>query len=216
MAYIGVTSTTTSSIKVKLYGLDTNYAKSDRVCTWYLDGKKKGTSTLGANVSSGGAFTFSGLDSGTEYDIFVEITAPGWTIVVELETTAETDAVSVEPWSWSSSNGSASASQTKKAYSAVSNKGSLGDFSYLVWNDMVDKVQEILDANGDTWNTKYASYSATKMSSGDKTLTAKRFNSLRYNIGLRYSTGITEVSRGDRVYGSYFITLANCINGWIG
>lgn len=215
MAYIGITSTTESSITAKLFGLDTNYASSDRVCTWYLNGNRKGTSTLGANVSSGGAYTFKGLNAGTSYDISVSITAPGWTITVELDTSAETDAASIDPWSWSASNGSASASQTKAAYSAIRNKGSLSDFSYLVWNDMVDKVKEILDATGDIWNSRFASYSATRMSSSDKKLTATRFNSLRYNIGLRYSTGIDTVYSGDIVYGWYFTTLANCINNWI-
>lgn len=146
----------------------------------------------------------------------VSITAPGWTITVELDTTVETDAPAVEPWSWSNSNGSASASQTRAAYSAIQNNGSLDNFSYLVWNDMVDKVKEVLDATGDSWNNRYASYSATKMSSSDKRLTAARFNSLRHNIGTHYSTGITDVYRGDTIYGWYFTTLANCLNSWIG
>ena len=80
---------------------------------------------------------------------------------------------------------------------------------------MVDKVREILDAKGLAWSNNFASYSATKMSYGDKVLTAARFNSLRYNIGLHYSTGINTVRTGDTVYGWYFTTLANCINNWI-
>lgn len=216
MAYIGTLSTSTSSIRVRIYGLDTSYAGNDRVCTWYLNGRRRGTSKLRAKVSSGGDYSFTNLSPGTEYNIDVKITAPGWTITVELSTTESTDGVSVEYWSWTSSNGSASASQTRRAYSAVCNNGSLGDFSYLVWNDMVDKVQEIIDANGESWHTNYATYAETRMSAGDKTLTAKRFNSLRFNIGTRVSTGIYEVSRGDTVYGWYFETLANCINKWIG
>lgn len=121
----------------------------------------------------------------------------------------------VSKWSWSASNGSATASQTSAAYSAVNNKGKTSAFSYLVWNDMVDKVKAILDAIGESWNSSFASYSNTRMSSSDKNMTAVRFNSLRYNIGLRYSTGITTRSKGDVIYGSYFITLASCINGWI-
>lgn len=216
MAYIGVLSSTTSSVKVRIYGLDSAYAGSDRVCTWYLDGRRDGTSRLGAKVSSGGDYTFTGLDPGTSYDVLVSITAPGWTITVELDTTVETDAPAVEPWSWSNSNGSASASQTRAAYNAIRSNGSLDNFSYLVWNDMVDKVKEVLDATGDSWNNRYASYSATKMSSSDKRLTATRFNSLRHNIGTHYSTGITDVYRGDTIYGWYFTTLANCLNSWIG
>jgi hypothetical protein len=63
----------------------------------------------------------------------------------------------------------------------------------------------------------YGSYDDTKMTTdGDYTLTAKKFNSLRYNIGSRkVSTGITEKKRGDPVLGSYFITLTDCINDWI-
>lgn len=215
MAYIKITSTGESYITAAVYGLDSSYSKDDRVCTWYLDGSKKGTSFLGAEISSGGSYRFSGLDSGTSYEIMVSITAPGWTIdPVELYEYATTDKPSIELWSWTSSNGDASATQTKAAYTAITEKRSTGNFSYLVWNDMLAKVYEILDATGSSWNSKYASYSATKMYSGG-TLTATKFNSLRYNIGIRYSTGINDVYKGDIVYGSYFVTLANCINGWI-
>ena len=126
-----------------------------------------------------------------------------------------TDKILVSAWSWSSSNGTASASQTKAAYTALTNNGSTSDFSYLVWNDMCSKVIEIENAAGLTWSTKYASYADTKMSSSDKVLTATRFNSLRYNIGRSYSTGINEVASGDTVYAWYFTTLARCMNEWI-
>lgn len=215
MAYISVLSTTETSIRVQMRGLDTTYGRADRVCTWYLNGRRNGTSTLGAKISSGGTYTFSGLKAGTSYGISVSITAPGWSGTVDLELWAETDAPSVEPWSWSKSNGSASASQTSAAYSAVRNNGKVSDFSYLVWNDMVDKVKEILDSKGLSWNSRFASYSGTLMSYSNKTLTATKFNSLRYNIGLHYSTGIDTVYSGDTVYGWYFTTLANCMNNMI-
>lgn len=80
---------------------------------------------------------------------------------------------------------------------------------------MCDKVKEVLDAIGASWDSQYASYSSTRMSSSDKALTARRFNSLRYNIGSYYPTGINEVSRGDTVYGWYFITITNSLNMWI-
>lgn len=156
--------------------------------------------------------TMYGLSPDTDYACNVKIDDETW-IGTKYFTTESS--ISVEEWSWNTSNGNASAAQTRAAYNAVSNKGSTGAFSYLVWNDMVDKVYEILDATGDSWNTKYASYAATKMSSSDKAITAKRFNSLRYNIGLRYSTGISDVYRGGTVYGWYFTTLAYCINQWI-
>ncbi len=116
----------------------------------------------------------------------------------------------VDKWSWYAS----SARQT--ALSAVQNNGNTSDFSYSVWNELCEKVRELRTALGvGAWDNYYASYSSTTMSWSDKTLTAMRFNSLRYNIGSQYSTGIQEVSRGDTVYGYYFTTLADCINGWI-
>ena len=84
-----------------------------------------------------------------------------------------------------------------------------------MWNDLCDKVKEILDATGGSWDSTYATYANTKMTSSNKTLTATKFNSLRYNIGSHYSTGITDVDTNDDVLGSYFTKLASCINGWI-
>lgn len=121
----------------------------------------------------------------------------------------------IAPWDWRMSNGLASAEATIKAYNAVTSNGSLLDFSYLVWNDMVDKVKAILDHKGYSWATTFATYSETKMSSSDKNLTAKRFNSLRFNIGSHYSTGIETVDPGDTVYGWYFTKLTECMNHMI-
>lgn len=215
MAYISINSTTETSIGVRVAGLDTTYAKADRTCAWYINGTYKSSKMLGAKVSSGGTYTFSGLRSGTTYDIMAVITAPGWTITVTLEETATTDETLIDPWNWNASNGAASSAQTRAAYNAVSNRGSIRNFSYLVWNDMVDKVYEVLSLKDLSWNTRFASYAATKMTSGNKKLSAERFNSLRYNIGIHYSTDIDTVSRGQKVYGWYFIRLADCINGWI-
>lgn len=69
MAYISITSTSSSSITAKLAGLDTGYAQSARSVDWYIDGSYEGTKSLSNGVSSGASFTFSGLDSYTTYEI---------------------------------------------------------------------------------------------------------------------------------------------------
>lgn len=46
-------------------GLDTSWAQGTRTVYWYIDGTMDGTSTLRDGVSSGGAYTFYGLDPGT-------------------------------------------------------------------------------------------------------------------------------------------------------
>lgn len=135
------------------------------------------------------------------YDSTVVITAP--------------EPVYVDYWDWDRNNGSATASLTRTAYEATLSHGAVSAFSYLVWNDIVDKVKEILDASDDTWNSRYTTYNGARMSSTNRTLTADKFNSVQYNIGLRVSTGISEVSPGDVVYGYYFSRLTDSINEWI-
>lgn len=122
---------------------------------------------------------------------------------------------SVLAWDWSKSNGSATTTQTKKAYTAITSNGYVSDFSYKVWNDMVDKTKEALDACGESWSSKYATYANTKMSASDKVLTATRFNSLRFNIGSHEATGITDKSKDEYVYGEYFTILTDKLNTWI-
>lgn len=211
------TKCTTDSISARLVGINTDYPNNKKRVTFYVAGSQVSSFTFTEVPSSGTTkwMTKTGLKPGTRYSVSIEVEdlVTGWSNSWSDRVT--TDKILVSAWSWSSSNGAASASQTKAAYTALTNNGSTSDFSYLVWNDMCSKVIEIENAAGLTWSTKYASYADTKMSSSDKVLTATRFNSLRYNIGRSYSTGINEVASGDTVYAWYFTTLARCMNEWI-
>ena len=211
------TKCTTDSISARLVGINTDYPNNKVRVTFYVAGSQVSSFTFAGVPSSGTTkwMTKTGLKPGTRYSVSIEAEdlVTGWSNSWSDRVT--TDKILVSAWSWSSSNGTASASQTKAAYTALTNNGSTSDFSYLVWNDMCSKVIEIENAAGLTWSTKYASYADTKMSSSDKVLTSTRFNSLRYNIGRSYSTGINEVASGDTVYAWYFTTLARCMNEWI-
>lgn len=211
------TKCTTDSISARLVGINTDYPNNKVRVTFYVAGSQVSSFTFAGVPSSGTTkwMTKTGLKPGTRYSVSIEAEdlVTGWSNSWSDRVT--TDKILVSAWSWSSSNGTASASQTKAAYTALTNNDSTSDFSYLVWNDMCSKVIEIENAAGLTWSTKYASYADTKMSSSDKVLTATRFNSLRYNIGRSYSTGINEVASGDTVYAWYFTTLARCMNEWI-
>ena len=211
------TKCTTDSISARLVGINTDYPNNKVRVTFYVAGSQVSSFTFAGVPSSGTTkwMTKTGWKPGTRYSVSIEAEdlVTGWSNSWSDRVT--TDKILVSAWSWSSSNGTASASQTKAAYTALTNNGSTSDFSYLVWNDMCSKVIEIENAAGLTWSTKYASYADTKMSSSDKVLTATRFNSLRYNIGRSYSTGINEVASGDTVYAWYFTTLARCMNEWI-
>ena len=186
-------------------------------------------STLDSSTGAPTSIRASDDDSGTgrncsfSYEVTAGTTYYFWVRLIDIDTTGTTTAhvnppAKVKPWDWDASNGKASAAVTKAAHTAITKRGATTDFSYLVWNDLVDKVVEALTADGDSWNTnnsKYLSSSSTKMSPSDKVLTAKRFNALRWNIGRKYSTDITDRSRGQQVLGSYFTTLTDALNSWI-
>ena len=186
----------------------TGFDSTNGIPTSYL--AEDGTSGPGDNF----AITYN-VTAGTTYYIWVCESYGESTGTIELYVQPPEKTISITKWSWTASNGNASASLTQAAYSAVVNKTAVTNFSYLVWNDLCDKVKEILDATGGSWDSTYATYANTKMTSSNKTLTATKFNSLRYNIGSHYSTGIADVASNDDVLGSYFTKLASCINGWI-
>ena len=131
----------------------------------------------------------------------------------------------MDKWDWQSSNGAATKEQTVLAYEAISNQRNTRQFSYLVWNDIVDKANELIVAYNLTWDgDDYATYYETKMSATGEHLTAKQFNALRNNIEivglhhakLGYGTGIGVVVKDESiVFGEYFLTITDYINDCI-
>ena len=163
-----------------------------------------------------GTVTFTNLPT-DNYRIWVYVytTASGSYIASEAYPSATrwmsvTAASAPAYWSWTASTA------RRKAQTALNNKGAVSDFSYTVWNELCEKVLEIRQALGSGWNSYYLTFAKTKMTASDKTLTAARYNSLRYNVGVSYSTGIGEVSSGDIVKGQiHFLNLTDKINEWI-
>lgn len=224
MASIQVVSTTQTSIAVQITGMDPNYSGNTRYIHWYVDGTEKTPSVeVSGAPSTGGYKNITGLTAGTTYTITATVNAEGWGSAVTIGTiTQATDSATptITPFSWSASNGSATRTQTANAYQAVNYGRAVSEFSHLVWNDMVDKVKEILDAKGWSWATNSTqgatlSYSNTRMTSSPYTLTAAKFNSLRFNIGSHVSTNISKVETGYTVVGSYFTRLVDCMNDMI-
>lgn len=221
MANVSKVSSTYNSITVQLINLDSSYNQETRYCHWYykLSGASSytyaGVVTLGNQISSGGNYTITSLNYNNLYDIKANVKTQNSGIDVTIGPESySTNRVSA--FSWTSSNGDATATQTRNAKSAVDNHGACTNFSYLVWNDMVNKLSEILTARGWSWargsNNEYATQSNTLMSSNDKTMTALRFNSFKHNIGIHVSTGIDDVVQGAICYGHYFTDLVSIMN----
>lgn len=123
----------------------------------------------------------------------------------------------IVPWSWSSSNGTANTAQTKRAHTAIMDRGETSDFSHKVWNDLVSKVNETRVKAGLEWDSSFGSMLATKMTDTNtgRILTADRFNAVRINIDSIFpsiSTGLGYAYVGDRVRGQFFLDLTEALN----
>lgn len=105
-------------------------------------------------------------------------------------------------WSW-----------TAAEINAFQNKGPVTTLTYLRWNLFLDKVEAFIDYYNARYGTGVGSVLAYKMNLSNRALTATAFNKIRFSIGSMKPTGISTVYTGDTVYGSYFITLANSLNG---
>lgn len=214
------------SITVQVSGLDTSF-KNNRDFDFYIDGKLDGSVNNVSPTNSSVSYTYENLKPETSYDLKVIILFAGTDTQMATFTLSDVHTLEeeepepdVEPpdkWSWVSSNGDATSTQTQNAYTAFTENGECSDVSYKVWNDMCAKVLEVLDYNENEWHDSYLSFSNTKMSSSDKVLTAKRFNSLSFNAS--NATGglyaFTPREKGQPVKGSYFTDLMNTINGYI-
>lgn len=160
---------------------------------------------------SGRSFSFTGLTSGTAYTVDYKCTGSGY-YDSAVGSSSITTSSNTRPanWDWSASNGSASSAQTQAAYNAVTKVSGydLSDFSYLVWNDLIDKVDAFA-----VYKSSSAVESGAKMTTSDKALSALRFNKLLVAVNAMASTGITSRSAGQLVYGSYFTTITSTLNG---
>ena len=103
------------------------------------------------------------------------------------------------------------------------------DFSDIVtadkWNELVKLLSTLLDKTNEEWYTEdnegnilYSSISKCRVDEGD-TVTVKIYNSIRFNIGSRYGTGINlttmPIAKGKTIYPQHFNGLQDAINNWV-
>ena len=241
-----ITAVCSQSVKCDMYwtynGTTYYYPSSG-----YLTSSTTGTQTLsgtitGSNYSSlvlGNTYTvyvrvFNSADTSKYTSSYKSVTLSlgtpavwSWTSANKTETYGVYKYNSSDTWTWTTS-AAATTTNTSNAKSVLDNKTAVSNFSHLVWNDLCAKVMECISCAGGSWDSTYATYANTQMTSSSKTLTATRYNSLLYNIR-KYSTSYTGsgyasgtaisgtwgVASGDTVYASYFTNLATAINYWI-
>lgn len=144
--------------------------------------------------------------------------------------------VSYPLWDWNASNGNATAEQTIAAYTAATTKGLCEDFSRLVWNDIIDTLNELLVSLGMEWDNSYTTLEDAKILVANGPLMGPAFNSVRYNIekaafttwkwefdfllkdqgyvGRNDFRGVSlwGMIKADKVYGWYIIELTRKLN----
>lgn len=187
------------------------------------------SNSVGGSSSSFSRY-FYGLSPGAWYDWEAQLGYEDGAGIVWLDVydsgSFQTDEphVSIEKWSWSRSNGEATTAMTQRAYNVLSGAipvleadggGSVtSNFSHYVWNDLVDKVSEMRDIAENGWSTANGVYPTApecKVYTGN-TLTAEKYNGVRYNIGSIRSTGILDQSPGDRITGYKILHLTDVLN----
>lgn len=223
MASISYDNITTNFAEITVTGLQVvNYK---RIFYFYLNDDYKGSRSLAAKSEDDVYFTFRNLSAGTNYDIkvsvFKVVSGQDDEWLTNIEDSFQTEEIPVLPWTWNDCQtidgdvGEATDLETMSAYNAITKKMETTEFSYKVWNDLCAKTREVRSARGSSsWRSDFLSYSNTLMSSSDKVLTAEHFNSLRINIGSMQDVSSIPypVRKGEEVYGSYFLTLANALN----
>ena len=227
----------TNSGEVKFYIKGEEYCGNDKlnmylstVDTYDSETGIADNDIINANGSAVDGVSMSyNVQSGQTYYLWVRSVSQFYRGFIDLYINTSGQGESVQAWSWEIGTGS----DKDIAYRAINKQSgySVQDFKYSVWNDLVNRVYEtaIFSAGHDSasisgWLTEddegntYLDYSDTLMDGSTeigRTLTADRFNALKYNIGARESTGIPNQVPGNEVKGSYFITLTECLNAWI-
>ncbi|MBR4155389.1 MAG: hypothetical protein IKU01_01620 [Bacteroidales bacterium] len=209
-------SATTNSITARISGLSSSYTGQRIIyMVAYLNGTEAGRTnqTINAGVTGSVDVTVGNLSPGTNYTIELSIYRYVDTTTYFMGSySRSTEGFSITQWDWDNANSTANPypatkSETQAAYNACYNGTAVSNFKWKVWNDLVYKVSEARVAGGNNdWNENYLSIQNTLMSDSSKTLTAARYNSLRYNIGSIYNVPnahkINEVSAGDEVNGT--------------
>ena len=176
--------------------------------------------TYDTTVSASSAFsrTVGGLEPGTGYTANVAggvgPVGDQWGGGPTLSTGESAPLPPVGPRGWAAPHGAATAAETRAAYAVLQGTSTADGFSHLVWNDLVDKVEEMRAAVGGVWDTvggAYLTAAACKADAGD-TIRAAAYNSVKVNIGNIQSTGIQDVSPGDEITGYHIIHLTDVLN----
>ena len=232
MAALNLTSTS-NSIKAEVTGLDPLHDR-DRRFKWYLDGVLMWNEVVEPPISERD-YTFAPVYFASQHTSKVEIyDAETAELYFTAEDTISTLYPTITPWSWTASNGTATTFQTMAAKSALDTKGQTKDFSFKVWDDLINKIAEARQETGQIWLPTYGTKPSSLIGVRYGSLMADKFNAAILNIayplwswerfaaiegylGRLQVKGVSTMgANADTVYAAYMLELSRKLNLMIG
>lgn len=228
MLQLTVSNITFNSFEVTATGLSSGI--SDLICEWYLNGEGEAYQQIDTSYTTQAYYSFSNLLSSTTYTVECKTSQQGQTVdekvTIEVITKSSDQpgggdsSQLIKPWTWDKSNGEASNSQTIDAKTALTEKGKVSNFNYLVWNDLVSKMNLYIEKwQEGVWDNTYLTLAKTKMTNLDKTLTSSRFKSLCWQIAtwgghseFKDLIDSGNFDKGKEVKAQYFFDFVNALN----
>ena len=194
MAALDAISITSSSITVKVSGLDKEH-KDPRTFKWFLNGTQVAKTTLSPGNEST-SYTYRGLAPDTSYSVKVQIwDKDAENFYTSLEDNYTTSDEPLPKWNWTSSE-----------LNAFNNNGPVSTLTAARWNSFIDTINRMASRKG-----AYQIESFARASSGD-VLTAKKFNEVNNRIHFMKNTDVPWIAPGDIIYGWYFVNMADKLN----
>lgn len=121
--------------------------------------------------------------------------------------------INIDYWNWYESNGLATQEETVKFKSMLEGTVTVADGFYgNVWNDIVNKIEEIIYETGHEWD---GNVWHSKCDSGDY-FTSTMYNGVVQNMNKYYEqSALSEVESNSDIAHNIFEELTDIINNWI-
>lgn len=199
------------------------YARPLYSINWYPKGPNGsvdyGVPSLDNDDPSEGTVEITLTSSDTDFE-FCAFAMKDWMLSQRSEIVQSASSLDVALWTWTNRNYSdgATKAQTTQFYNVLhGNSDPANGFSYKVWNDIVRKAEEVIEAKGRTWWKNNGLGPAKCKASANEAVSAKKYNEVRFNIGSIKSTKeegkpSTVVEAGDTIYGYHFQRLTDVMN----
>ena len=188
--YINIYNSTLGTFQITSRDPPNSYTWNRLYSTWTVQGCTLWSRYINISSLSVGQHQFAFR----AYDINGDMSSQSY-LIIEISQNRPTN------WVW-----------TSNELGAFNNNGAITTLTYQRWNTFLDRIEEFVNYYNNKHGTSVPSVLSYKMTSGNKVLTATRFNGVKFSIGSMNATGITDRVSGQEVMGWYFTRLSDSLN----